>query len=238
MDLPPGPGRDLIDLLTRLAQLSSMNRTSIAQKAGLSPSYLSEIFTGRKTPTPETAAALATAMNASQAEQLAARRYAEQSQELRRHERATDPSPAAVFDRWPIYVAFALALDAAHNGLREVARDARDDASKAAKLAVHGSGLYAERERLLVSASPRLVAKAEVAFLALVELRNAVRAGARLSSEDYHRRYHPFAEALWLFRLAVRAELGQSPLTPQMLNREDWSDLDRCSVCGHRPVVG
>ncbi len=58
------------------------------------------------------------------------------------------------------------------------------------------SGVYRVRERLLMSATIGGVMAGESAFLRLVEVRNTVRAGAALSTPEYHSAYHPFAEAL------------------------------------------
>jgi hypothetical protein len=135
-------------------------------------------------------------------------------------------------DRLRSYVDFALALDAAHSTLRDVARTTRGPDRFAA--AVHGvgeSGLYGVRERLLMSGSTHLVATAEVAFARLIGIRNVVRAGAALSSPEYHDAYHAFSEALWGFRIAARRELGQSLLTPAEMDRTSWSEREQCPVC-------
>ncbi|MEU8086575.1 helix-turn-helix transcriptional regulator [Micromonospora sp. NPDC049101] len=131
-------------------------------------------------------------------------------------------------------VAFMLALDEAHNALRAVARTNRSPAARRdpANGTLDHAGVYAIRERLLALGTVPLVTAAEVAFLRLVAIRDAIRAGAGLAEADYHRVYHPFAEALWLFRMAVRVELGQPPLTPDALGRADWSDRERCRDCG------
>ena len=54
-DLPPGAGRDLVHLLRRLAHPVTLTNDQIARRARISPSYLSEIRSGRKTPRPDTA---------------------------------------------------------------------------------------------------------------------------------------------------------------------------------------
>jgi transcriptional regulator with XRE-family HTH domain len=237
LDLVPGPATDLVVLFRRLARAGTLNNTSLAAKAGLSRSYVGELLNGRKSPSPSTAARLATVMGATAAEVVAARRLAEQLQDLQRYERgreapAPESGPAA--DLWEVCVAFVLALDDAHNGLRECAGGSRSgEVAQAAHLAVHGSGLYAQRERLLISGSPALVAAGETVFLALVDIRAAVRQGAGLETAEYHRVSHPFAEAMWRFRAAVRAEFGQQALSPQLLMRLDWSDRDQCPHCGH-----
>lgn len=130
-------------------------------------------------------------------------------------------------------MAFIVALDEAHQGLREVARagSCSPGDPMAANNAVHDAGLYLARERLLVSGSVQLVRAGEAAFRCLIAIRDAIRTGARLDTEDYHRTYHRYAEALWSFRMAMRAEFGQPPLSPALLGRIDWSDRERCQSC-------
>ncbi|MFI6820316.1 helix-turn-helix domain-containing protein [Micromonospora sp. NPDC050187] len=131
-------------------------------------------------------------------------------------------------------VAFMLALDATHGALRRVAcadlsPERRYDA---ANRAVHDAALYVAREQLLVSATVPVVAAGEAAFLRLIAVRDAIRAGAALAGPEYHAAYHPFAESLWAFRMALRQGFGQEPVTPALLDRNDWSDRERCADCG------
>lgn len=136
-------------------------------------------------------------------------------------------------DRWRTYVDFALSLDAAHNLLRAVARDSASipDRLSAANDAVHVSGLYSARERLLMAASSEVTVSGERTFLCLAEIRNAVRTGASLQSPQYHRAYHSFAEALWRFRSAVRIEFGGQALSSQVMDRVSWSERETCIDC-------
>jgi len=138
-------------------------------------------------------------------------------------------------DRLKTYVDFALALDTAHAALREVARTSSGDADRqaAATAAVHESGLYGARECLLMTGSPALGVGGEAVFGRLIDIRNAVRSGVMVSTVELHDVYHPFAEALWKFRIAARVELGQRKLSPGDLNREDWSEQAGCALCGH-----
>ncbi|BCL17558.1 hypothetical protein GCM10017556_52970 [Micromonospora sagamiensis] len=131
-------------------------------------------------------------------------------------------------------VAFMLALDATHGALRRVASadlppEHRYDA---ANRALHDAALYVAREQLLVSATVPVVTAGEAAFLRLVAIRDAIRTGAVLAGPEYHAAYHPFAESLWTFRMALRQEFGQEPVTPALLDRIDWSDRERCADCG------
>jgi hypothetical protein len=131
-------------------------------------------------------------------------------------------------------VELTLALNAALGALRDVARAGAQPADRAAAVtrAFGDSGLYAAREHLLLSGTPALVAVAEDAFHRIVEVRNAVRSGEGLDSLAYHDAYHDYAESLWRFRLAVREDLGERGLTPANIRQHDWSDRERCRICG------
>ncbi|MBQ1017965.1 helix-turn-helix transcriptional regulator [Micromonospora sp. D93] len=235
-DLPPGPANDLAELLRRVAQHNGLTRTAIANKSGLSLSYVGELLNGRRVPTPVTASNLVTAMGGSRDEAAFARKLAGRLREIQQYERSRQPStrtpdsaPAAAL--WETCVAFTLALDSAHHALRLRSWDhTRDDPIAAANRAVHESGLYAQRERLLISGSPELVRAAEAVFLALVGIRNAVRLGARADGAECQDLYRRFAETLWLFRGAVREEFGQAPLAPRLRPRQDRSRPGRCET--------
>jgi hypothetical protein len=236
IDLPPGPRRELVDLLRRLAHAAELDNASVARSAGLSPSYVSEMFNGRKAPAPDTAARLVAVLKASGPDEMLARRLAEQLQEHKQYERARPPSPgrrtAEPPDSWSTYLAFLGALDAAHNGLRGIARgDLPGDLLGSANAVMEETGVYTQRDRLLTSGGPPVVAAGEAAFFALVEVRNVIRTGRSLDSPAYHDAYHVFADKLWGYRLAVRGELGRQPLSPADVHRADWSDRDRCAAC-------
>jgi hypothetical protein len=141
------------------------------------------------------------------------------------------PRKAQPLDARRIYLGFILAVDSAHHALRGIAQSPapRPDRSSAAEQAVHDSLLYARREELLVSGATPVVVAGEQVFGWLIAVRDAVRGGARLEAAAYHDPYHKLAEAHWALRMAVRAELGRPPFTPQALHRADWSDYDCCS---------
>lgn len=239
IDLQPGTAQDMVDLLRRLAHVSKLDKASVAQRAELSRGYVSDVFNGRKAPAPDTAVRLVIAMKGNQADQMTARRLAEQLQDLKEHRRTTTGPQASERhaeqppDRWGICMSFVVALDTAHNELRAVARGDRPGNLLAlANSVFQNADVYAERERLLASAGRGVAAAGEAAFFALVEVRNAVRTGADLDSSAYHDAYHDLNDKVWRYRLAVRAEFGQPPLSPQEVHRADWSDRDRCARCG------
>lgn len=138
-----------------------------------------------------------------------------------------EPGPQA------ISVQFAVAVDEAHNALRRLSRRRASlaDLESAAVRAVHKSDLYAMRERMLTTGSPAVVVAGERLFAGLIGVRDAVRSGATLPSPEYHDAYHPFAEALWSFRMAVRVERGHATLSPDELGRTNWRDDERCPDC-------
>jgi hypothetical protein len=130
-------------------------------------------------------------------------------------------------------VDLALALDQAHGSLRRVATTwtQQVDGLAAANQTLHDALVYAARERLLMSGTARQVAAGEEAFFRLVDVRNVIREGTALQSAVYHRAYHSFSASLWRFRVAVRVDLGERPVSPELVGRIDWSDRDRCAEC-------
>jgi tetratricopeptide (TPR) repeat protein/transcriptional regulator with XRE-family HTH domain len=94
-DLPPGPARDLTDLLRRLRQRRGLSVGQIAISAGLSRSHVSEVLRGWKTPSPQAAAAIARALGASDAEAARSHEWAGQAMELQDYQRAHG-SPAVL----------------------------------------------------------------------------------------------------------------------------------------------
>jgi tetratricopeptide (TPR) repeat protein len=95
-DLPPGPARDLVDLLRRLRQYRGLSVGQIAVRAGLSRSHVSEILRGWKTPSPDAAASIAGALGASDSEASKARQWAGLAGEARYYQRAGGAPLAAV----------------------------------------------------------------------------------------------------------------------------------------------
>lgn len=131
------------------------------------------------------------------------------------------------------YLDFILALGAALQNLRDVARsDATGEARRAAGTdAMSSANLYPARERFLMSAPPHIVRAAEAAFQALIVVRDAVRAGVVLHTSAYHDAYHPYAEKVWLLRLAIRRDVGAGGLNPADLSRDTWDDRAHCDYC-------
>jgi hypothetical protein len=131
------------------------------------------------------------------------------------------------------YLDFILALGAALQNLRDVARtEVEGEQRRAAGAdALSAAGVYAARERFLMSAPAHIVRAAEAAFQALVVVRDAVRRGVMLNTREYHDVYHPYAEKVWLLRLAVRQDVGAGALGPADLSRDSWDDRAHCENC-------
>ncbi|MEU8363188.1 helix-turn-helix transcriptional regulator [Nonomuraea sp. NPDC048882] len=206
--------------IRRRREAEGMSLADLAQRIHYSKGYLSKVETGRAHCSPALAQACDKAFGADG--KLAA--LVAEGSAGDRPER-----PSTVYG-----LEFLAALDAAHKALREVAgtepHDPDDHAARANR-AVHEAGLYLARERLLVSGTVLMVTSGEEAFLRLVAIRDTIRAGAKLESPQYHEAYHRYAEALWSFRMEMRAEFGQPPLLPELLNLTDWSDRERCRRC-------
>ena len=86
-DLPPGPARDLVDLLRRLRRRQGLSVGQIATRSGFSRGHVSEVLRGWKTPSPQTAVAITQALGASEGEAAKAHHWAEQARELQHYQR-------------------------------------------------------------------------------------------------------------------------------------------------------
>jgi len=85
-DLPPGAARDLVDLFGRLRSHSQLRVGQIADRAGYTPSHISEVLRGRKTPSPEAATRIVRALGGDENTVRRARRRAEDLIEWKRHQ--------------------------------------------------------------------------------------------------------------------------------------------------------
>lgn len=86
-ELPPGPGRDLVDLFRRLRFARQLSGGQIAVKTGLSVGHVSDVLHGWKSPSPDTAMKLVSALGGSLDEAKLASRLAEELVELNRYQR-------------------------------------------------------------------------------------------------------------------------------------------------------
>jgi hypothetical protein len=136
-------------------------------------------------------------------------------------------------DRKNSYVELLTALDAAHARLRQIADPdvAPEDIAVRSRRAFGEAGVYEAREKLLLSANPPVVAPAEEALRRLAALRDTVRQGTKLHTMPYHDAYHPYAEALWRLRSAIRVDLGSRALTAADLDKPGWDEQANCDFC-------
>jgi tetratricopeptide (TPR) repeat protein/transcriptional regulator with XRE-family HTH domain len=91
--LPPGPARDLVDLLRRLRQCRGLSVGQIAVSADVSRSHVSEVLRGWKTPSPDVAASIARALGGSESEASNAHQWAGQARDVRYYHRARGAAP-------------------------------------------------------------------------------------------------------------------------------------------------
>jgi hypothetical protein len=137
------------------------------------------------------------------------------------------------------YVAYLVALDAGFSRLRRLADpDAPpDNLTVQVRRAIGEAGVYEARERLLLVGNPAVLGPAEQVLRRLGAVRSAVRNGAKLHTRAFHDVYHPYAEALWQLRVAIRQDLGSVPLTPTDVNKDSWDSRASCEFCNSQPAI-
>ncbi|MER5866518.1 CchlQ [Kitasatospora sp. NPDC002040] len=143
--------------------------------------------------------------------------------------------------RREVYTDFISAAGTAHTQLRRLAQtgDADTGAEEASRAALVEAGLYQVRERLYIDASPEVAGAGQRMFERLRALRRAVAGGAVESSAAFHDAYHPYIEAVWAYRVVVRAELEGQALSPAVFGWAAWDGRERCPRCrGELPAAG
>jgi hypothetical protein len=142
-------------------------------------------------------------------------------------------------DQRRAYLDFALAAEAAHDGLRRAADPGRphEDLTVETRHAMSESGVYGARETLLVTASAEINGAGEVLLRRLAVMRKAIRSGATLGTRAYHDVYHPVADALWRLRAIARSEFGNEPFKPEDLNKTTWDSQEDCAECRRATAV-
>ena len=130
-------------------------------------------------------------------------------------------------------LAVITAAGAAHTQLRQLAQEpgAGADLEAASRAALTDARLYEVRERLFIDASPAVAGAGQAMFERLRGLRRTVAAGAALSSPAFHDAYHPYIEAVWAYRIAVRGELEGGSLSPAVFGWTAWDGRERCPLC-------
>ncbi|MFF7975799.1 hypothetical protein [Streptomyces sp. NPDC007905] len=160
--------------------------------------------------------ALTTLAGSSWSEHLRARRDRQTRDESQRQE---------------AHVAFVLACNASHEQLRRIARGDASDTERrdACRDALLEAGLFAQRERLLITASPDVVCTAEVAQRSLLTIRDLIGSGGTTETENYREAYARYASALWQLRQAMRKDTVATPLNLEdpVLIREQLPPANR-----------
>jgi transcriptional regulator with XRE-family HTH domain len=90
---PPGPQRELVELLKLLQKSSRLNGTQIARRAGYQPSYISEILHGHRSPSPDAAVRIVEAMGGDKTAAMRALRYAEEIKEWKAEQKTIRAAP-------------------------------------------------------------------------------------------------------------------------------------------------
>lgn len=145
-----------------------------------------------------------------------------------------------VAERRDSYISYLIALDAAHSRLRQLADpdDPPPDLEVQVRRAMAESRVYETRERLLLVGNPPVMAPMERVHDRLAQLRKAISGGAKLFTLPYHEAYHPYAEALWHLRAAIRKDLGVPALSPSDLDKQSWDSQAHCDFCRrHKAAV-
>jgi hypothetical protein len=157
-----------------------------------------------------------------------------------------------------VYIEFITAAGACHARLREIAKSgpgagtgngpggagtdlaetgtdheaAGTDLEAATRAALSEASVYEVRERLFIDATAAVAGAGQAMFERLRALQRVVAAGAAQDSRAFHDAYHPYIEAVWKYRVAVRGELEDRSLSPATFGWEEWDGRDRCPSCG------
>ncbi|WP_028815281.1 hypothetical protein [Streptomyces flavidovirens] len=136
--------------------------------------------------------------------------------------------------RRDVYAEFIAAAGAAHTELRRLAQNGAEatDLEEASRVALMDARIYEVRERLFLDASARIAGTGQTMFERLRDLRKVVAAGASISTPAFHDIYHPYLDAVWAYREAVRDELEGHALTPADFGWSAWDGRERCPHCG------
>ncbi|MFB6438273.1 CchlQ [Streptomyces sp. NPDC056411] len=148
-----------------------------------------------------------------------------------RHRHETDRNSET--RRRAVYIEFIGAAGVCHARLRQIAQDpeAEDDVAVAARGALREAGIHEVRERLFIDASTAVAGAGQVMFERLRAVQRVVAGGARQTSAAFHDVYHPYLDAVWAYRVAVRRELEGGDFAPAAFGWEEWDGRDRCAVC-------
>lgn len=135
--------------------------------------------------------------------------------------------------RRDVYTEFIAAAGAAHTELRRLAQNGAGATGleEASRAALTDARIYEIRERLFIDASARIAGTGQTMFECLRALRKTVADGAGISAPEFHDVYHPYLDAVWAYREAVRDELEGQALTPTDFGWSAWDGRERCPRC-------
>ncbi|MFF3746509.1 CchlQ [Streptomyces kronopolitis] len=135
--------------------------------------------------------------------------------------------------RRAVYIEFITAAGVGHARLRQIAQSPEEEADPdaAARAALSDAGIREVRERLFIDATTDIAGAGQAMFERLRVLQRVVGAGARQTSPAFHDAYHPYLDAVWAYRVAVREELEGTSFGPAAFGWEEWDGTDRCAVC-------
>lgn len=132
-----------------------------------------------------------------------------------------------------LYVEFITTAGVCHTRLRQLAEGGAGDVDleAASRAALNDAGIYEAREKLFIDASDQVAGAGQAMFEGLRALRRVVASGATWSSLELHAVYHPYLDAVWQYRAAVRRELGAAPIEPSLFGWPTLNSLAICAVC-------
>ncbi|MEV5751546.1 hypothetical protein AB0L00_27300 [Actinoallomurus sp. NPDC052308] len=132
-----------------------------------------------------------------------------------------------------LYAQFIVAAGACHTRLRQIAQEpgGQPDLDAVTRDALTEAGIHEIRERLFIDATENVAAAGQTLYERLRDLRRAVAEGASWSSREFHDVYHPYLDAAWGYRAAVRKELGSAPFVPSAFGWVTLNGAATCPVC-------
>ncbi|MER6910173.1 CchlQ [Streptomyces sp. NPDC000594] len=136
--------------------------------------------------------------------------------------------------RRAVYTDFIGAAGECHAELRRIARRPAEhpDPAGAARDALRTAAVHEVRERLFIEATTAVAGAGQAMFERLRALQRVVGSGAAQESAEFHAAYHPYLDAVWAYRVAVRKELsGGRTLAPAAFGWEEWDAAERCPHC-------
>ncbi|MEW1905604.1 CchlQ [Streptomyces sp. NPDC086147] len=140
--------------------------------------------------------------------------------------------------RRDVYTEFIAAAGAAHTELRRLAQNGdgagADGLEEASRSALTDARVYEVRERLFLDGSAGVTRAGQTMFEHLRALRRTVAGGAGISDPAFHDVYHPYLDAVWAYREAVRDELEGRALAPADFGWSAWDGRERCPHCAGR----